>query len=157
MFVAIFVTLTSKKTKQQWQKQTVYVPQCITKLIKFARLKLFLFWKKMSVVCRHTEGNSCRYNLNIPDLFINIECIFLYTDIFGERHWSKGNTLSRQPIPILRLQIILVSEAVQQHHQRPEDRLHLPTVPLPEAPNGSHSTAHIPERVYLWTWTSHKH
>lgn len=60
-----------------------------------------------------------------------------------------------QPVP----QFPLVSEAVEQQ-QHPDDRFYLAAVqslcvavPLPKAPDWPHATAHVPERVYLWTWT----
>lgn len=71
-----------------------------------------------------------------------------------------------EPVPVLCIQpvpqFLLVSEAVEQQ-QHPDNRFYLPAVqrlyvalPLPKAPDWSHSTAHIPEWVYLWTWTEQK-
>lgn len=76
------------------------------------------------------------------------------------------NVALLEPVPVLCIQpvpqFLLVSEAVEQQ-QHPDDRVYLPAVqsrctavPLPKAPDGSHSTTHVPERVYLWTWTQQK-
>lgn len=71
------------------------------------------------------------------------------------------------PVPVLCIQrvpqFLLVSEAVEQQQQHPDQRLHLPAVqslrlavPLPKTPDRSHPAAHVPERVYLWTWKGKK-
>lgn len=66
-------------------------------------------------------------------------------------------TTSLNPGSVLSVQsfskVLLISEAVEQQLQSSDDRLHLAALPLPKAPDGPHPTSHVPERVYLWTWT----
>lgn len=61
------------------------------------------------------------------------------------------------------VQVLLLAETVQEQVQHPDNGLHphvarclKAAVSLPEAPDGSHATAHVPEGVYLWTWTTTK-
>lgn len=82
--------------------------------------------------------------------------------------WREEDMLSWYPVPALLIQhvpeVLLASEAVKQQRQRPNDGLHPAAaqrphsaMPFPEAPNGSHPPTHIPEWVYLWTWTPHQY
>ena len=58
--------------------------------------------------------------------------------------------------------VLLVPDGIQEHLQGVNHRTQPvartdPAVPLPEAPDGSHATPHVPEGVYLWTWGTTGH
>lgn len=81
--------------------------------------------------------------------------------------WMNESMWSWKPATVFSIQffseVFLVSEAAEQQLQCPDDGLHATSaqlirtdVSLPKAPDGSHPTTHIPERVYLRTCTEKK-